>query len=68
MFLPLASKVKYSAVAEARMLLSAIPEETYCLRTQEHAPATSGGNIHCYRCGMYLGHAKDPALGSLLDY
>jgi hypothetical protein len=68
MFLPLASKVKYPAAAVPRMLLSAVAEETYCLRTQEHTPVASEGNLYCYRCGMYLGHAKGPALGSLLDY
>ncbi len=50
------------------MLLSAVPEETYCLRTQVHMPARAGRNIACYRCGMYLGRAKDSKLGSLLDY
>lgn len=50
------------------MLLTAEPEETYCLRTQEHVPARSGSNIVCYRCGMYLGMAQDPKLGTLLDY
>ncbi len=50
------------------MLLHAIPEETYCLKTQEHPPARTGSNIICYRCGMLLGSTDEPALGTLLDY
>jgi hypothetical protein len=50
------------------MLLTAVPEETYCLKTQEHARAKVGNNFVCYRCGMLLGKADDPGLGSLLDY
>ncbi|MDE1857571.1 MAG: hypothetical protein KGI26_00690 [Thaumarchaeota archaeon] len=50
------------------MLLSAIPEETYCLRTQEHVPVRSGDNLVCYRCGMLLGASDEPKLGTLLDY
>ncbi|MDG6920287.1 MAG: hypothetical protein JRN44_00825 [Nitrososphaerota archaeon] len=50
------------------MILTAVPEETYCLKTQQHVPATSGRNLFCYRCGMYLGTAMDPKLGSLLDF
>jgi hypothetical protein len=50
------------------MLVSAFPEETYCLRTQEHVPAKSGEHVVCYRCGMYLGPAQKSELGTLLDY
>jgi len=50
------------------MLVSAVPEETYCLRSQNHAPARMGNNVVCYRCGMLLGTSEAPALGSLLDY
>ena len=50
------------------MLLYAVPEETYCLKTQEHVPARTGDNIVCYRCGMFLRVAREPKLGSLLDY
>jgi hypothetical protein len=50
------------------MLLTAAPEETYCLKTQKHVPARSGSNVICYRCGMLLGAASDPNLGTLLDY
>ena len=51
-----------------RMLLIAVPEETYCLKTQSHAPARSGSNMICYRCGMLLGTTGEPGLGTLLDY
>ena len=50
------------------MLLTSVPDETYCLKTQQHAPAESGGNIVCYRCGMFLGVSDEPRLGTLLDY
>ncbi len=50
------------------MLLTAIPEETYCLKTDKHAPARLENNIICYRCGMLLGSSEQPKLGSLLDY
>lgn len=50
------------------MLLKAVPEETYCLKTQEHVPVRTGDNLVCYRCGMFLGASDEPKLGSLLDY
>jgi hypothetical protein len=50
------------------MLLTAVAEETYCLKTQEHVPARAGSNFVCYRCGMLLGPADDLQLGTLLDY
>lgn len=50
------------------MLLASIPEETYCLQTQKHVPVKVGQNLVCYRCGMLLGTAEEPNLGSLLDY
>jgi hypothetical protein len=50
------------------MLLTAVPEETYCLKTQRHVPAPSGSNLVCYRCGMYLGPYSESTLGTLLDY
>jgi len=50
------------------MLLVAAPDEAYCLKTQTHVPAKVGANVVCYRCGMLLGTAEEPKLGSLLDY
>lgn len=50
------------------MLLTAVPEETYCLKTQKHVPVETGGNAVCYRCGMLLGASSHPELGTLLDY
>jgi len=50
------------------MLVTAVPEETYCLKSQNHAAARMGNNIVCYRCGMLLGTSEAPSLGSLLDY
>jgi hypothetical protein len=50
------------------MLLTANPEETYCLKTQEHVPATVGENVVCYRCGMFLSRAEEQGLGTLLDF
>jgi hypothetical protein len=50
------------------MLLTAVPEETYCLKTQKHVPWKVGSNIICYRCGFLLGRAEGVQLGSLLDY
>jgi len=50
------------------MLLMAIPEETYCLKTQAHSPVVQGSNVICYRCGMWLRSADKPELGSLLDF
>ena len=49
------------------MQLKAVPEETYCLRTQAHAPTRVGVNLVCYRCGMLMGAFDGPELGSLLD-
>jgi hypothetical protein len=50
------------------MLLAAVPEETYCLKSQIHAAARMGKYIVCYRCCMILGTNKEPSLGTLLDY
>ncbi len=50
------------------MLLMAVDDETYCLKTQAHAPHCNGANLVCYRCGMLLGPCDEPKLGSLLDY
>jgi len=50
------------------MLLTATPEETYCPKSEKHAPWKDGGNIICYRCGFLIGPADDGVLGSLLDY
>ena len=46
----------------------AVDDETYCLKTQAHAPVSNGTNIVCYRCGMLLGASDEQKLGSLLDY
>jgi hypothetical protein len=50
------------------MLLTAVPDESYCLKTQQHSPSNSGDNVICYRCGIFLGVATEPKLGTLLDY
>ena len=50
------------------MLLTALPEETYCLKTQNHQAVRIGRNLVCYRCGLLLGEADEPELGTLLDY
>jgi hypothetical protein len=50
------------------MLLVAVSEETYCLKTAKHVPAEVGKNVVCYRCGMLLGSSDESKLGSLLDY
>lgn len=50
------------------MLLTAVPEEVYCLRTNTHSPIKQGSNIICYRCGIMLGRAQESHLGTLLDY
>ena len=50
------------------MLLTAIDDETYCMKTQAHVPVSSGANVVCYRCGMLLGVFYGQKLGSLLDY
>lgn len=50
------------------MRLAAVPGETYCLRTDKHAPWKEGAHIICYRCGFLIGRAKEEKLGSLLDY
>lgn len=61
-------KVIYRDRSAAAMLVSAVPDETYCLKTQRHVPAKNGSYVICYRCGMMLGTADDPKLGTLLDY
>jgi len=50
------------------MLLSSIPEEIYCVKTQVHSAVRMGKNIICYRCMLLLGTSPEPKLGSLLDY
>lgn len=50
------------------MRLTAVPEETYCLKTEKHAPWRDGSYVICYRCGFLIGEADDEKLGSLLDY
>ena len=50
------------------MLLTSVPEETYCLKSERHAPWRDGSNIICYRCGFLIGETNEPVLGSLLDY
>jgi hypothetical protein len=51
-----------------QMLLSSIPEEIYCVKTQVHSAVRMGKNIICYRCMLLLGTSPEPKLGSLLDY
>jgi hypothetical protein len=53
---------------QSALLLTAVDEETYCLRTQTHVPYDNGRNVVCYRCGMLLGPADRPKMGTLLDY
>jgi hypothetical protein len=50
------------------MLLTAVPEETYCLKSEKHSPWRDGSNIICYRCGFLIGRADEPKMGTLLDY
>jgi len=50
------------------MLLQAVPDEEYCIKTQIHSSARAGEKIFCYRCMMLLGTSPEPRLGSLLDY
>jgi hypothetical protein len=50
------------------MLLTSVPEETYCLKTERHAPWRDGSNIICYRCGFLIGTSEEPNMGTLLDY
>ncbi len=50
------------------MLLHAIPEEEYCIKSQIHSSARAGQVIFCYRCMMMLGTSPEPKLGSLLDF
>ena len=50
------------------MLLHAVPEEEYCVRSQIHSSARAGSVVFCYRCLMMLGTSLEPKLGSLLDY
>jgi len=60
--------VKYADRPDGQMLLTAVPEETYCLKSEKHAPWKDGRNLICYRCGFLIGPARDGELGSLLDY
>jgi len=50
------------------MLLRAVAEEEYCVKSQIHSSARSGEVIFCYRCMMMLGTSPEPKLGSLLDF
>jgi len=50
------------------MLLKAVPEEEYCVKSQVHSSARNGNVVFCYRCMMVLGTSPEPRLGSLLDY
>ncbi len=50
------------------MLLRAVPEEEYCIKSQIHSSARAGRVIFCYRCMMMLGTSPEPKLGSLLDF
>lgn len=50
------------------MLLTSAPEETYCLKTEKHAPWKDGAFVICYRCGFMIGEGVDEKLGTLLDY
>lgn len=50
------------------MLLRAVPEEEYCIKSQVHSSARAGEVIFCYRCMMMLGTSPEPMLGSLLDF
>lgn len=50
------------------MLLTAVPEETYCPKAGKHVPWRDGLNIICYRCGFLIGKSDGGELGSLLDY
>jgi len=50
------------------MLLRAVPEEEYCVKSQIHSFARAGEVIFCYRCMMMLGTSPEPKLGSLLDF
>ena len=62
------SKLKYGTPIWGQMLLSSVPEETYCPKTETHAPWRDGPNIICYRCGFLIGKADGGELGTLLDY
>lgn len=50
------------------MMVKAVSDETYCLKTQAHVSYSNGSYAVCYRCGMLLGPSYEPKLGSLLDY
>lgn len=50
------------------MLLTAVPEESYCPKSQNHMPWSDGTNMICYRCGFLFGKAPHAELGSQLDY
>ena len=50
------------------MLLKAVPDEEYCIKSQIHSSAREGHVVFCYRCMMMLGASSDPGLGSLLDF
>jgi hypothetical protein len=50
------------------VILRAVPEEEYCVKSQIHSSAREGNVIFCYRCMMVLGTSPEPRLGSLLDF
>gem|GEM_PF-5158609 len=50
------------------MLLTAAPEEEYCIKSQKHSLAKQAKYVICYRCMLMVGRAKELHLGSLLDY
>jgi hypothetical protein len=50
------------------MLVTAVADEAYCLKTQQHSAYSNGSYTICYRCGMVLGPADDKKLGTMLDY
>ena len=52
----------------ASMLLKAVPDEEYCIRSETHSRARAGRVVFCYRCMMMLGKSSEPRLGTLLDY
>ena len=50
------------------MILRAVPEEEYCIRSQVHSTAREGRVVFCYRCMMMLGTSDEQRLGSFLDF
>jgi hypothetical protein len=60
--------VKYRDNGKASMLLKAVPDEEYCIRSKAHSHARAGRVVFCYRCMMMLGKSSEPVLGTLLDF